>query len=149
MAELENPRHELFAQKVASGLTRTAAYVAVFDCDEDSARANAARLMTIDSISARIAELLEAAADEAVISAAQILRDLETIKQRCMQGEEVMEMRDGELVGTGEWKFDSRGALKACELQGAHLGMWKQTHEHSGKVTLEQLLCGPPPTGAK
>ena len=37
---------------------------------------------------------------------------------------------------TGEFKFDSRGFLKACELEGKYLGIWKDKKELSGNVSL-------------
>jgi hypothetical protein len=56
------------------------------------------------------------------ISTLTILRDLEEIKKRCMSAEPVMEKQNGEWVETGEWKFDSRGAISAIAEQNKMLG---------------------------
>lgn len=62
MTCLINPRHERFCQAIASGMTASAAYVAV---GYSPNRGNASRLNANESIRARIAELLEAAANKA------------------------------------------------------------------------------------
>lgn len=57
------------------------------------------------------------------ISRERIIKDLVDIQQRCMQAEP---LRDGNGDPTGEWKFDSTGAIKATELLGRELGMFVQ-----------------------
>lgn len=54
----------------------------------------------------------------AAYSRAQWLKDIHEVKNRCMQAEPVMEKVEGEWVETGEFKFDSFGALKALEMIG-------------------------------
>ncbi|MES2355598.1 MAG: terminase small subunit [Pseudomonadota bacterium] len=67
-----------------------------------------------------------------LITADKVLERLEEITDRCMQKEQVMEMVDGKLVPSGEWKFNAAGANKSLELVGKHLGMFKDRIEHSG-----------------
>jgi hypothetical protein len=62
VARLINPRHERFCQAIAGGMTASAAYVAA---GYSSNRGNASRLNANESIRARTAELLDAAANKA------------------------------------------------------------------------------------
>lgn len=74
------------------------------------------------------------------ISRESVLRDLIDIQRRCMQAEPI---RDSEGNPTGEWKFDSTGAINATKLIGVELGMFTQKvqHEHTlGDLTDEQLI---------
>lgn len=74
MAVLKNARHEKFAQERAKGKSVDAAYV---DAGFKANRGNAARLNANESIQARIAELQGKAADVAVITAADIAKQLD------------------------------------------------------------------------
>ena len=60
----------------------------------------------------------------AEVSAEYILSSLLNVAERCQQAVPVYEKRDGELVETGEYKFDSGGANKALELLGKHLALF-------------------------
>lgn len=141
MPALKNARHERFAQLVAKGASQVEAYDAAgYEVKGESSRRGAAtRLCANVSVAGRIKELLETAAERTIITMTQVMLDIEAIKQRCMQGEPV---RDKEGNETGEWKFDARAALEACKLQGMYHGAWKNKTEHSGTVTLEELVCG-------
>jgi phage terminase small subunit len=136
MPILDNPKHELFAPAVASGCSQDEAYV---KAGYEQNSSNAARLNGNERVKTRIQELLGAVAQRFELTEEKILRDIDQIKTRCLQGEPV---RDKEGNPTGEWKFDARTALEACKLEGMYLAMWKQKHEHSGKVTLEELVAG-------
>jgi phage terminase small subunit len=59
MAELNNPRHEAFAQNLMRGLTPTQAYVAA-GFKKAGAAGNAARLMKTDAVLCRVNELRQA-----------------------------------------------------------------------------------------
>lgn len=56
-----------------------------------------------------------------------------------------MEFVNGEWQETGEWKFDSRGALKALEMEGKHQAMFTEKREieakveNSGTIKVEQV----------
>lgn len=74
------------------------------------------------------------------ISRERIIKDLVDIQQRCMQAEP---LRDGNGDPTGEWKFDSAGAINATKLLGLEIGMFAQKvkHEHSlADLSDEQLI---------
>lgn len=63
-----------------------------------------------------------------IVSQDEILYNIKLIAIRCMQAEAVM--KDG--VKTGEYVFDATAALKAWELMGKNVGMWKEKIELSG-----------------
>jgi phage terminase small subunit len=75
MPALDNTRHELFAQGVASGKTQVQAYI---DAGYESlnAEANAFRLMDNDGIYNRIEELKERSARAVVLTLAKATTDL-------------------------------------------------------------------------
>ena len=76
------------------------------------------------------------------LTAEYIIKSLMEVAERCKQAIAVMEKgEDGELHETGEWKFDSAGANRALELLGKHLKLFTDKIEHSGKMTLEQILA--------
>jgi phage terminase small subunit len=70
-----------------------------------------------------------------------ILKDLNEIKERCMQRAPVMEY-DPELKmmvqakdenGKNIWQFDANPAIRSLELLGKHLKMWIDKTELTGK----------------
>lgn len=64
--------------------------------------------------------------EELGISADTIMTEAAQVYRRCMQGEPVMEWNPEtrEWERSGEWRFDSKGALRALELMGEHLGVF-------------------------
>lgn len=73
-----------------------------------------------------------------------VLANLKEIVERCMQRAPVTTARGGQVLdknGNAVWKFDARGANKALELLGRHLGMFedKQKLTLSGGVELSQV----------
>ena len=73
---LDNQQHELFCQKVAEGMNQTDAYEAAgYKGSRKSLKDNAARLIAIDSIAARIGELRQTAAVEAQIDLAWLIKE--------------------------------------------------------------------------
>lgn len=91
--------------------------------DKLTAGACAGRLIKDAKVAQRIGEGLNQIVKASELCVENELRDLQEIKRRCMQKEAVL---DNQGNPTGEWKFDSRGALKAIELIGRHLGMWEK-----------------------
>lgn len=83
--------------------------------------ATAYDLLRNPEIAQAVRQRLDAISESLFITESTILADLWTIKERCMQREPV---RDREGNETGAWTFDARGALKALELMGRHLGMF-------------------------
>ena len=77
-APLPSPRHELFAQAVASGWSAAKAYALAYSRPRNGAtRASAARLLTNANVKHRIAELRLEAAEQAKASLQVLLPALE------------------------------------------------------------------------
>jgi len=78
MPVLKNARHEAFAQALATGMTRDAAYAAAGYKPD---RQNAFRLTTIDAVMTRVIELSDRAAQKAEWTAADRLSSLKRISE--------------------------------------------------------------------
>ena len=76
MKPLKNARHERFAQHLARGSSQAEAYVQGGYKDTPSARANAVRLIAKESVSARVEYLQDKAAEQAIVTTADVLRGL-------------------------------------------------------------------------
>ncbi|MFO0813571.1 MAG: terminase small subunit [Gemmatales bacterium] len=64
------------------------------------------------------------------VDAEWVVKNLKTVAERCMQTEPVV---DATGEPTGEYRFDSRGAARALELIGKHIGMFRDKLEVTGK----------------
>lgn len=83
---------------------------------------------------------------QSVVSAEWVRTQLKAIVERCMQASPVMiRGTGGEMVESGEYKFDSNGANKALEHLGKHIGMFKDhtviTIEHELKQLTDTQLA--------
>ena len=59
-----------------------------------------------------------------------------------MQEEPVMKRVNGELVESGEYKFDSQGAVKSTELLGKHLGLFETKQQTTQQPIINITLKG-------
>lgn len=145
MGKLKNARQELFCQNIAKGLP---AYKAFTESgytakNDESARANASRLLTYDNIANRIAELMQKAENEAVMSAQELLQyisDVITLNiPEVLEGGPDMIKKHGDKVDRVE--FDEEGRIKKLwfvskskneELLAKHHKLLTEKIEHSG-----------------
>lgn len=81
----------------------------------------ASRLLGNVGVHHAITEALEKKITSLSMERKDVVKGLITVYQRTMQEVEVTDMWGNP---TGFWKFDSKGALKALELIGKHLGMF-------------------------
>lgn len=87
------------------------------------------QLLQKTPIKARLIELRKEQTQRVQIDADYVLSSLKSVAERCMQAEPVMERgADGELVPTGEWKFEHSGANRSLELLGKHLALFTENH---------------------
>ena len=104
-----------------------------------TASAQASRLLTNVNILSRVHAIqIEELKKLSVTPESVIMRYLE-IYDRCMQNKPVMEWdyNEHKLVETGEYTFDSKGAINALSKIGDYLAMFTKKIEHSGKVETE------------
>lgn len=134
---LANPQHEHFCHERAKGEEQLKAYRAA---GYRGGANQASRLSADPKIKARIAELLEGAAEKAQIDVAYVLGTIHDTVERCKQAAPVLN-RKGErvLVETPEgdvvpaYTFDAGNVLRGAELLGKHLRMFAEKVEHTGK----------------
>ena len=140
-----------FCEEYVIDLNPIRAYKAVYkNCRSDrSASACASKLLSNPNILARVRELQLEVAQKAMISAEDVVRDLITIKDRCMQAEPV-KVWDSEtksyVPSDAEYIFDSKGATAALKLLGDHLGMFQKKVEVTASEdvlkTAKEMLGG-------
>ena len=111
MKPLKNARHESFAQHLARGVSQAEAYVQGGYKDTPSARANAVRLIAKESVSARVEYLKDKAAEQAIVTTADVLRGLRD---------------EAELYGDGA---SHSARVSAWAHLGKHLSMFTDKQE--------------------
>lgn len=108
---LKNPKWELVAKGIASGVNPTKAYTSVYG-NEQSAYASVSRLLKTDRFCTRLRELQTQAATSGIeltaLTRAWVLESLQIVVIRCMKTED----------------FQPSGANRALELLGKELGMF-------------------------
>jgi len=101
---------------------------------ENSAKEIGCENLTKPNIKAAIEEELSYRANATRLSTQYIVNNLMNNVARCSQAEPVMVRNsDGEMVESGEYKFDSSGMNKALDLLGKHLGIYIDKVQHSGE----------------
>ncbi len=143
-------QQERFCQEYVKDLDPVRAYMTVYkNCKKErTAAANASRLLTNANISARVRALKEEIAEMAEITAADIVRDLIEVKDRCMQAKPVKiwdEKKHTYVDSDKVYTFDSRGANTALKMLGDYVGMFEKKIKISGldeeQSKLSELLA--------
>ncbi|MBQ3460312.1 MAG: terminase small subunit [Solobacterium sp.] len=138
-----------FCEEYVIDLDPVRAYMAVYKgCKKpETASAAAARLLGNVNVSLYVRELQQKVAHKALISAEDVVRDLITVKDRCMQAVPVQVWdpdRHCYVDSDSEFTFDSKGANTALKLLGDHLGMFQKKVEvtagESEKSKLDDLI---------
>jgi len=121
------PRQVLFVAEYLKDSNATRAYLAA-GYGKRGAEQCASRLLRNVKVQQEIELRRQQIRDESRVTIFSLMSDLEEVKKRCMQREAVLDINGNP---TGEWKFDSRGALRAIELQGKHLGMFLEERDRN------------------
>lgn len=103
-----------------------------------SAAATASRLLKRADVRARITELRKERSDALGIDKDWVILKLVDVVNRSMQAVEVekWDYSEKQLVGTGEYVFDSKGANTALQLIGKHLGIFDDKLQLGGTVNV-------------
>jgi hypothetical protein len=104
---------------------------------EKTADRQASRALNDVETQATIQLANDKALEIAIYSKAQWLTDVIEIKDRCMQRTPILD-EEGNL--TGEWRFDSAGATRACDMLAKHLGLYAP--ESKPPINIYNLLNG-------
>lgn len=139
-------KHERFCQEYVIDYNGTQAAIRA-GYSEKSAKQQAARLLKEEGVSDRIRELQKEQVERLAISQDYVMLQLLDTYKCCRKPTPVMEWDyvQREMVETGEYAFDSKGALKSLELIGKHLGMFdKKFAQTPGEKSnlLEMLING-------
>jgi phage terminase small subunit len=135
------PKQERFVQGLFAGLTQREAWKQAYDVNistDKSIDEDACRLANNVKIVSRLDQLKAEVAAMNMVTEGYVIQGLIELQQRCMQKIPVMEKgEDGNLVPSGEWKFDSSGANSSLEKLGKYLKMFTDKVE-SKNVNLNE-----------
>lgn len=111
-------------------MNATRAYLELHpDLTAKEASRKASAIMNTDSVMVYFKHRLDKRMEKAAVTETEIIFNLKALALRCMQAEEV---KDSDGHPTGEYKFEPNSAIKAWELLGKNLGMFKEKVELSG-----------------
>jgi phage terminase small subunit len=117
MGVLENSKHETFAQELAKGHSAGVAYALAGYKKNDG---NSIRMKGNERIKARVRELKERVAKRVIINEVRLLEELTEVS-----------------LAKPEEAVTYHAKMKAIELSGKHLGMFKdKVDEHSGEIKI-------------
>jgi phage terminase small subunit len=136
-----NDKQERFCQEYVIDLNATQAAIRA-GYSEKTSYSIGQRLLKKAEIIAHIEKLKKEIAEKNKLSAEWVIQKLKEVHKRCMQAEPVMKWDYGkkQMVETGEYVFDSKGANRALELMGKHISMFteklevKDTTDYASKL---------------
>ena len=101
---------------------------------EKNAAKMGCKLMKRPEIRAYIRQLQKEQKERLMLTSDRVVIELMDVYQKCMQAVPVNEWNYSEhrMEPTGEYQFDSKGATKALELLGRHLGMFDKDEDDGG-----------------
>ena len=141
LEELEKiipPKEKRFIEELeADGSKADAAIRAGYGRSRDgkenrrSAATAASRILAKPEIAEYRALRAVIAYEETGMSRDTVMSEIVKVYRRCMQGEPVLrwDPEKKDWVETGEWRIDSKGALKALELMGEHVGAFEKEND--------------------
>lgn len=139
MAELENEKHEKFCQEYLVDLNGTQAAIRA-GYGKRSAASQASTLLRNPNILARVGELRKEQRERLALNADFVVLELIKIYKKCSTPTpaRTLNPQTGKYEECGVYGFNSKGALKALELLGKHIGV--QGIEDQQKNNLLEML---------
>lgn len=111
---------------------------------ESNAASQASKLLQNPEVLACIKENQKRLVDSSCLTEEKVINHLQDVLERCLSAKPVTEWdySEHEMVETGEWAFDSKGALEAIKMLGQHLGMFSNKIKIStdGDDTLKEMM---------
>ena len=109
-----------------------------------TANEQASRLLANVNIKDRIEAIRKPLIESTGLNQEWVLNRFKDISNRCMTAEPVMIRDDeGNMIESGDYKFDSSGANKATEMIAKHLGFF-ETHNKQKTVQAPVINILPP-----
>lgn len=134
-------KHERFCQEYVIDYNGTQAAIRA-GYSRASAKQQAHRLLQREDINNRVRELQSEQVKRLGLSQDYVVLQMLETYQCCREAHPVLEWDYGigEMVETGKYQFDSKGALKALEMIGKHLGMFEKKTAHTAESEKSNLL---------
>lgn len=102
------------------------------------------KLLQNPEVLACIKENQKSLVDSSCLTEEKVINHLQDVLERCLSAKPVTEWdySEHEMVETGAWTFDSKGALEAIKMLGQHLGMFSNKIKIStdGDDTLKEMM---------
>ena len=138
MADKLTPKQEMFIKEYLVDLNATQAAIRAGYSAKTADRIGP-ELLGKTCVSRAIEEAKAKRAEKLDLNAEWVLDKLVQVTDRCMQAEPVMvfDYSTKEMVETGEYQFDSKGANRALELIGKHIGMFESKLNITGSVPVK------------
>ena len=123
-------KEERFCQEYTVDYNQTAAATRAGYAEKSAAKTGC-KLMKRPEIRAYIHQLQEEQKERLMLTSDRVLIELMNVYQKCVQAVpvETWSYELHEMVKTGEYQFDSKGATKALEMVGKHLGMFDRKEQ--------------------
>ena len=146
-----NENQKVFVREYLKDFNGTRAYkVAYPECNEESARRLASRLLSKVDIQKAIRKQADKQLEEVEVDVAYIVNNIKEVTERCMQKSPVMYYdkvekewkqekkiiytSDGTRVEQDVWQFDASNSLKGLELLGKYKSIFKDNVDVSVKA---------------
>lgn len=139
MARL-TPKQQRFVEEYLLDLNATQAAIRA-GYSAKTADSIGPRLLGNVGVARAIEDATKKRAERAEVDAEYVVRNLREVAERCMQKRPVLNMKGEQVVdeeGNAKWTFDSKGANRALELLGKHIGMF--TDKVDAKIDAEVLF---------
>lgn len=132
MTDKVNNKHELFCREYIVDYNGTQAAIRA-GYSKKTAHVQASTMLKNPKVLARVRELQKEQTERLAITSDWVVHQLVDVVQKSKEPVPVMEWdyEEKKLVKSGEFTFDSKGATKALELIGKHLGMYTDKMEVS------------------
>lgn len=138
MANGLNDKQKRFAEEYLIDMNATQAAIRA-GYSPKTAHVQGARLLSYANVSAYVKERQSELSAKLQLDQEWVLTHLRAVVEKSMQEVEVerWDYENKEMIGTGEYVFDSKGANRALELIGKHLGMFKDSLKLTGEMTVK------------
>lgn len=143
MAEL-TPKQQRFVEEYIKDLNATQAAIRAGYSARNAGK-KGPELLTIAHVAQAISEAKTARTERTLVTADYVVLNLKRIAERCMERRPVLNSKGEQVIGEDgkpAWVFDSKGATRALELLGKHIGIFTDKVEVSGALDMNALEAG-------